>query len=84
MDSSATTLDAYLQETGESLSTLASRIKRSPSTLTRALNGKRNPSVRLARDVEVGTGGRVTAQDFIALCLQAGSGDERKSEEVQS
>lgn len=82
MDSSATTLDRYLQETGESLSTLASRINRSPSTLTRALNGKRNPSVRLARDVEEGTGGRVKAQEFIALCLQAA--EPAESEQVKS
>ena len=73
-DSQAHTLGLYLNEIGESLSTLALRINRSPSTLTRALSGQRNPSLRLARDVERGTGGRVTASEFMEICIRAGSG----------
>jgi transcriptional regulator with XRE-family HTH domain len=70
-DSRTNTMDLYLTESGESLSTLASRIKRAPSTLTRALSGQRNPSLRLAKDIEQGTGGRVTAGEFIQICLKA-------------
>jgi hypothetical protein len=64
-------LSAYLEDTGENLSVLATRIGRAPSTLTRALSGERNPSVDLARDVEKGTGGRVSAGQFLAICLDA-------------
>lgn len=63
-------LMAYLTARGERLSAFASRIGRSPSTLTRALSGARNPSVDLARDVERGTDGEVTASEFIAICLR--------------
>lgn len=64
-------LTVYLEEAGEKLSTLAFRIGRAPSTLTRALSGERNPSVDLALDVERGTNGKVSAGDFLALCLDA-------------
>jgi hypothetical protein len=66
-------MDRYLQDSGEKLSNLASRINRAPSTLTRALGGERNPSLGLARDVERGTGGRVTASEFISICMNAAS-----------
>lgn len=61
----------YLNETGERLSVFAVRIGRSPSTLSRALAGQRDPSIDLARDVERGTAGRVTAIQFLAICLTA-------------
>lgn len=64
-------LSNYLNETGERLSAFAVRIGRSPSTLSRALSGQRDPSVDLARDVENGTGGRVTKLQFLELCLSA-------------
>ncbi|MDJ1632697.1 helix-turn-helix domain-containing protein [Rhizobium rhizogenes] len=64
-------LSTYLDETNERLSTFAVRIGRSPSTLSRALSGQRDPSIDLARDVERGTGGRVSIIDFIAICLTA-------------
>jgi transcriptional regulator with XRE-family HTH domain len=73
MDQAENALTKYLRETGENVSKLAGRIGRSPSTLTRALNGERNPSVELARDVERGTGGIVTAAEFMAICLSATS-----------
>lgn len=66
-------LATYLSETGETLSALAIRIGRSPSTLTRALAGHRDPSVDLARDVERGTDGRVTALQFLKICMDADS-----------
>lgn len=62
-------LTIYLRETGESLSSLALRMGRAPSTLTRALNGERNPSVALARDVERVTAGRVQASRFVEICI---------------
>lgn len=71
MSNSADLLTEYLDDAGETLSSLAARIGRSPSTLTRALRGERDASLKLARDVERGTNGRVSASDFIALCLRA-------------
>lgn len=62
-------LSIYLVETGEKLSTFAVRIGRSPSTLSRALAGQRDPSIDLARDVERGTGSRVTAIQFLEICI---------------
>jgi antitoxin HigA-1 len=64
-----TALARYLRETGENISTLAARMGRAPSTLTRPLNGERNPSVGLAREVEQATGGRVTAVQFMEICM---------------
>lgn len=66
-------LEAYFNETGDRPSTLAHRIGRAPSTITRALRGERDASAKLARDVEAGTGGQVTAQDFMAICMAARS-----------
>lgn len=59
----------YLEESKESLSSFAIRIGRSPSTLFRSLSGARNPSIGLARDVERGTCGVVSATAFIAICV---------------
>jgi transcriptional regulator with XRE-family HTH domain len=64
------TLRRYLEQNDESLSAFAVRIGKAPSTLTRVLAGERNPSIALARDVEKGTGGRVTAAEFMTICLQ--------------
>jgi len=63
------TLTSYLANRGEKLSAFAVRIGRAPSTLTRVLSGARNPSLGLARDVERGTGGEVSAAQFLELCL---------------
>ena len=63
-------LSEYLSETNEKLSAFAVRIGRSPSTLSRALTGQRDPSVDLARDVERGTAGRVSALQFLEICLR--------------
>jgi hypothetical protein len=64
-------LSTYLDEREEKLSAFAVRIGRSPSTLTRALSGQRDPSMDLARDVEKGTGGRVSKLQFLEICLTA-------------
>lgn len=64
-------LSLFLNATGERLSAFAVRIGRSPSTLSRVLSGQRDPSVDLARDVEAGTGGRVTKLQFLEICLRA-------------
>ena len=64
-------LSRYLDEAGEKLSTFAVRIGRSPSTLSRALSGQRDPSMDLARDVERGTHGCVTKLAFLEICLEA-------------
>lgn len=64
-----TALTAYLADKGEKISAFAVRIGRSPSTLTRVLSGERNPSIELARDIERGTGGEISAAEFLASCL---------------
>lgn len=62
----------YLKSQDESLSAFAVRIGRAPSTLSRVLSGLRSPSVALARDVEQGTEGAITAHEFIAICICSG------------
>ena len=64
-------LTAYLRDKHETISAFALRIGRSPSTLTRALSGVRGASFDLAKDVERGTDGAVTAIAFIEICLSA-------------
>lgn len=64
-------LDCYLRDTGEKLSTLAERMKRSPSTITRPLRGERNASMDVALDVERATSGKVSASEFMSICLDA-------------
>lgn len=64
-------LTAYLQESGETLNRLAERMGCAPSTLTRPLRGQRNASMDTALDVERATGGRVTASQFMDICLSA-------------
>lgn len=64
-------LSSYIGESGEKLSTFAVRIGRSPSTLSRVLSGQRDPSFDLARDVERGTGGKVSRLQFLEICLAA-------------
>ncbi len=81
MDKPQNAMDRYLHENGEKLSNFAALINRSPSTLTRAIGGERNPSLSLARDVERGTDGRVTAGEFIAICMSAANAAARNSEQ---
>jgi transcriptional regulator with XRE-family HTH domain len=64
-------LSKYLEDEREKLSAFATRIGRSPSTLSRALSGQRDPSVDLARDVEIGSCGKVSALQFLEICLAA-------------
>jgi hypothetical protein len=64
-------LTRYLRETGNKLSGLAAKMGCPASTLTRPLNGERNPSIALARRVEIATDGRVTAAEFIEICMDA-------------
>ena len=74
-------LASYLSENGETLSAFAVRIGRSPSTLTRALGRRRDPSIDLARDVERGTDGKVTAIQFLEICISEQS--ETKAEAAE-
>ena len=77
-------LSDYLSGNDETLSAFAVRIGRAPSTLTRALSGKRDPSFDLARDVERGTSGRVSKLQFIEACLAARERAEvRRSEAAE-
>lgn len=64
-------LNSYFAETGENIAKLAETIGRSPSTITRPLKGERNASMNVALAIEKATGGRVTADQFMAICLEA-------------
>jgi DNA-binding transcriptional regulator YdaS (Cro superfamily) len=64
-------IKAYFSETGETPSSLAAKIGRSVSTITRPLRGERNASMNVALQVERVTEGRVTADDFMSACLAA-------------
>ena len=64
-------LDTYFTQTGENAHRLASKIGCSASTITRPLRGERNPSVKLAKLIEQHTDGAVTAQQFLAICMEA-------------
>ena len=64
-------LTRYFETSGDSIAKLAGRIGRSPSTITRPLRGERNVSMNVALEIEAGTGGAVTASEFVAICLDA-------------
>lgn len=59
----------YFDESGDTPSRLADRIGRAPSTITRVINGQREPSFDLAHDIERGTEGRLTAGEFLQALL---------------
>lgn len=64
-------LEQYFSETGENASKLAERIGCAPSSITRPLRGERNVSMSLALQIEEATSGKVTAEQFLAICLAA-------------
>lgn len=64
-------LERYFETANDTPSKLAERIGRAPSSITRPLRGDRNASMALARDVERGTNGIVSASEFLAICLDA-------------
>ncbi len=79
MSAMTNALAQYFEATGDNVSKLAERIGRAPSSITRPLKGQRNASMELARDVERGTDGKVTASQFIDICLHAGAKIETAS-----
>jgi hypothetical protein len=66
-------LEEYLKKHDERVSTLAVRLGRHPATLLRPLAGLRNPTMKIALEVERGTKGEVTALDFVKICMAARS-----------
>ena len=64
-------MQVYFAETGENATKLAERIRCSPSSITRPMAGEKNASMDLALEIERGTGGKVTAEQFLAICLSA-------------
>lgn len=64
-------LTTYLKDTGQTVSGLAAKMGLAPSTLTRPLRGQRSASTKLARAVEAATEGKVSASDFLSICLSA-------------
>lgn len=76
-------LSKYLDDENEKLSAFATRIGRAPSTLSRALSGQRDPSFDLARDVEAGTAGAVSALQFLEICLAAQPSEAKITEAAE-
>lgn len=64
-------LQDYLKQNDSSISLLAHRVGCSASTISRALSGKRKPSFDLAMAVEDVTGGQITAETFMNICMKA-------------
>jgi hypothetical protein len=64
-------LDRYFAESGENITRLAIRMGRAPSTVLRAVKGERGKLLELARAVEKATDGKVTAAEFLAICVGA-------------
>ena len=64
-------LKRYFEETGENTLRLAERMGVAPSTITRPLRGERNVRLDTALQVEIATDGRVTAEDFLSICVAA-------------
>lgn len=64
-------LQDYLKQTKSTIAALARSIGCAPSTITRALNGKRAPSFDLALSVEEATSGLCPAEEFMLSCMQA-------------
>lgn len=64
-------LDKHIAETGTTLAQIAKRMKRSGTSLTRPLQGKRSPSFDLALELERATDGAVSAEEFLEICLAA-------------
>ena len=77
-------IETYFKETGDTPAALAQRIGRSPSTITRVMRGERDPSMELARQIERGTEGKLTAEQFISACLDVSrnTGSRRKRQRV--
>lgn len=50
---------------------LARRAGRTPSTILRALSGEQRCSFEVALDVERATDGRLSAEEFLQMCLRA-------------
>lgn len=79
---SAASMDAlqkYLVEADITVADFAESIGRAPSTLWRQVRGERNPSLAVALDVERGTKGQVTADEFLAICTTARRKAPRKT-----
>ena len=64
-------LQKYLAENDETLGKIAERLAVSLTTITRPLRGHRPAGTDLARKIEMATGGKVTASEFMDICLAA-------------
>ena len=69
-------IELYFETTGDTPAALARRIGRASSTITRLRKGQRNASFGLARDIERGTDGKLTAVQIIAVCFDRTTGSE--------
>lgn len=66
-------LPAYLKKQGESASDFAKRINMTRSTVSRLLDGSRQPSLDLALAIQSATAGKVTPVDFFRAKLKKAS-----------
>lgn len=58
-------LASYLKKHGESPADFARRVAKSRATISRLLDGSRQPSPELAYDIDKATRGQVTMYDFL-------------------
>ena len=62
-------LETYFKDSGDTPAALARRIGREPSTITRVARAQRGASSELAKDIERGTAGKVTALQVLGISL---------------
>jgi len=67
-------LETYLAENGLKPSEFAARMGKPASTISRLLNGEREPSMALLREIKLATGGLVTPNDFLQPVSPANEG----------
>ncbi|TXH51327.1 MAG: hypothetical protein E6Q97_18710 [Desulfurellales bacterium] len=62
-------IQRYLARSGVSLSSLARDAEVSDTTIRKVLSGDNEPTVQLARAIERGTKGQITAKEFMLCCM---------------
>jgi len=65
------TLEQYLKENDLKPVAFATSIGVAPSTITRILRGERSPGLDLMLKIKTGTGGAVSADDWLASAESA-------------
>lgn len=59
-------LRSYLDDTGEKQAEFAARVRTTPATISRLCAGLLKPSLDLAHEIELATGGRVPTETWVS------------------